>query len=121
MKINFLYALLVALLFSACSLFQGDSFSGTWKMTWKSDSVNEEIDYVVAEDNSFKFDHTFFIQGNPMPIDFEGTIGEEGEMTGDIIIDGNKVGTFKGTCDYEKGEGTWRGGNYSGTWSTVSL
>lgn len=121
MKTKIIYLLFTALLFSACSLFQGDSFSGPWKMNWKSDSGTEEIDYVVEEDNSFTFDHTFFIQGSPLPIDFKGNVGDDGEVKGDIYLDGEKVGSFKGKCDYEKGEGKWNGGNYSGSWSSVKL
>lgn len=119
MKSKIIYLLFSALLFSACSLFQGDSFSGPWKMNWKSDSGSEEIDFVVEDDYSFAFDHTFFIQGNPLPIDFKGTVDDDGELKGDLYMEGQVVGSFKGKCDYEKGEGTWRGGNYSGSWDVV--
>jgi len=121
MKGKIVYLLFIAVLFSACSLFQGDSFSGPWKMTWTSDNGDEEWEFVVEEDNSFKFDHTFFMQGNPLPIDFKGNVGDDGELKGDIYLEGQVVGSFNGKCDYEKGEGAWRGGNYSGSWSVVKL
>jgi hypothetical protein len=46
---------------------------------------------------------------------------DDGVLKGDLYMEGQVVGTFKGAVDYEKGEGTWRGGNYSGSWSAVKL
>ena len=119
MKTKIIYLLFIAVLFSACAIFQGDSFSGPWKMTWHGDSGDEEIDFIVEDDYSFVFDHTFFLQGGPLPIDFKGNVEEDGKLNGQLYMEGQAVGTFIGALDYEKGEGTWRGGNYSGSWNAV--
>ena len=119
MKYSALIILLVTTLFSACSLFQGDSFSGTWKMTWKTEGVQEEWEFDVKDDNSFETEYSFIIRGEPLPVDFEGRVSEDGSVDGKIFVEGRPVGAFSGTCDYEKGEGTWYGGNFKGTWNIV--
>ncbi len=119
MKHSILSVLMITILLSGCSLFQGDSFSGTWKMTLKNEDVKEEWEFVVEEDNSFKTEYTFIIRGEPLPVDFEGNVSEDGSVEGKIYVEGRIVGSLTGSCDFEKGEGTWRGGNYSGSWNIV--
>jgi hypothetical protein len=122
MKYRIVYLLFIAVIFSACSIFQGGSFPGTWKMTWIGNTTNVEWDFVVEEDNSFEYEHVFSSQEkNSVPISYKGNISEDGKVDGKIYYNGNPVGPLTGTCDYEKGEGKWRAGELSGTWSMVKM
>lgn len=120
MKGKIYYLVIIALIFSACSLFQSDSYSGEWKITFGGD-LERDVEFLVEEDNSFDFGIEIPAQGRTFHIGYKGKIGEDGELEAGIYLDNENVGDVSGKCDYEKGEGTWRGGEYKGTWNAVKL
>lgn len=112
--------LIFVIMFSACSLFQGDSYSGEWNIIFSGDMKNE-AEFVVNDDNKFEFELMVTVEGRTFPVIWRGEISEDGELKGGIYLESERVGSFKGACDFEKGEGTWRGGNYNGEWSALKL
>lgn len=120
MKAKFIYSLFIAVLFSACSLFQSDSYSGPWKITFGGD-LERKVEFIVEKDNSFEFVIEISAQGRTFPINYKGTISEDGELDAGIYLDMEHVGSVTGKCDYDKGEGSWAGGEYNGTWNAVKL
>lgn len=118
MKSRITLFITLVLFISACSLFQKETFQGTWLLTLKGD-YSDSIEFDVIENNTFNFVKSITTQGQNYDARFSGRILEDGTFICDVEIMGMKVAQFNGKVNYENGLGTWSGTGMSGNWTAV--
>lgn len=115
-KMFFVFSIL--LIAVSCSIFQKDTFQGTWNITVTGD-FSDSFDFVVDEKDSFSFSRNINTQGGSYEARFSGKISEDGTMFCDVNVMSMKVAQFDGKMNYENGSGKWAGAGMSGSWSAV--
>ncbi len=108
---------LVPLIFiTSCTIFQRDSYQGTWVFKITGD-FTDSFEILIKEDNSFKTEQIIDIGSKSYDAAFEGKITDEGNLTCDVFVMGRQAAHFTGKIDYETGLGTWNGSGYKGDWT----
>jgi hypothetical protein len=118
MKSRIISSITILFLISACSLFQKDTFQGTWILTVKGD-YNDTIEFNVNEGNTFSFVKSIATQGQNYDASFNGKILADGTFVCDVEIMSMKVAQFNGKVTYENGSGSWSGTGMGGNWTAV--
>lgn len=118
MKSRIISSLTILLLISACSIFQKQSYQGTWVLTVKGD-YNDTIEFNVGEDYTFSFVKSIATQGQNFDAKFNGKILPDGSFVCDVEVMSMKVAQFNGKVNYENGSGSWSGTGMGGTWTAV--
>ena len=118
MKRLFTLSIVIAILFSACSLFQSESFTGEWELKLLGD-YEDQIEFLVKDDMTFSVNTVVDYNGRDFDVKFSGKISEVGKLVGLIYVQGQQMGELNGKMNYENGEGKWNAAGMGGTWSAV--
>lgn len=112
------FAFLLALVVTACSLFQKDSFQGTWQLKF-SGGIEETFDFVVGEGNSFSVNKSITYDSREYDVEISGKIGKDGKIRTAIIASGQDMGLMEGEFNYETGKGKWNANILYGEWTAT--
>ena len=108
----------IAILLSACSLFESGSFSGPWDFKLTGD-YNGEITVIVKEDMTYSESTMVNVNGREFDVKFSGKIQEDGKLIGLIYAQGQQMGEMSGKMNYENGEGRWNAASIGGSWTAI--
>jgi hypothetical protein len=118
MKRKMYLSLLLPVIFSACSIFQKDSFEGEWQLRLTG-SIDESFSFIVLPDNSFTTNKIINYSGRDFDVTVKGKVGTDGKLEADIIVSGQVMGQVKGLMTYESGKGNWGANVLSGEWTST--
>ena len=117
MKKTFLLLIVIAVM-NGCSIFQGDSFEGSWEM-YLSGSIDEKVEFIISPQNTFDVRKVIPYGSINYEVNFKGTVSKDGIISGEIFADRGHIGTLEGTVNYETGSGKWNASMLSGVWNAV--
>ncbi len=112
----------IATLLGACSKSFEETYGGVWTVTFQG-SYDGVGTINVANDGTYSDDVVFdggFWVGN-ITNHVQGSVDDNGKITGDIYMSGDKIGTISGNLrDDKTGTGTYQTDiPTSGTWVAV--
>jgi hypothetical protein len=114
----YLVFLILAIVLSACSLFENESFSGDWDFKLTGD-YDGEITVTLQEDMTYSETTAVSVSGRDFDVKFSGKIQEDGKLVGLIYAQGQQMGEMSGKMNYETGEGKWNAAGIGGNWTAV--
>jgi len=108
----------IALLISACSSLQKDSFNGNWQLKMTG-SIEETFEFVVNEDNSFAINKMISYGTRDYDVEIKGKIEKDGKINAEIIASGQTMGSIDGIFTFENGKGKWNASILYGEWTAI--
>jgi hypothetical protein len=119
MKKYFIRLLCISVIFfSACSIFQKDSFEGEWALKLDG-AIKVSFDFRIPQTNEFSFSNSVSYGGQNYDITVNGKVEKDGRVTAEITAGGQVLGDISGVMTFENGTGKWHASILSGDWTAV--